>query len=148
MVLNFTDPVFTSRVFGFENLFDRLQRISEGSDRSSSYPPYNIRRNDNRISIEVAVAGLSKNDLAIELADGVLTIDHSSQPSQANGNEVIYQGIAQRSFKLQYTVAEHVEVLGAELINGMLTIELEKIVPEEKKPRTIEIKAPKKLLGN
>jgi molecular chaperone IbpA len=133
MVLNFTDPVFTSRVFGFENLFDRLQRISEGSDRSSSYPPYNIRRNDNRISIEVAVAGLSKNDLAIELADG---------------NEVIYQGIAQRSFKLQFTVAEHVEVLGAELINGMLTLELEKIVPEEKKPRTIEIKAPKKLLGN
>ena len=70
-----------------------------------------------------------------------MTIDHSSQPNQVNGNEVIYQGIAQRSFKLQFTVAEHVEVLGAELINGMLTIELEKIVPEEKKPRTIEIRA-------
>lgn len=148
MVLNFTDPVFTSRVFGFDNLFDRLQRISEGTDRSSSYPPYNIRRHSNRISIEVAVAGLSKNDLAIELANGVLTIEHVNQQTQDATNEVIYQGIAQRSFKLQFTLAEHVEVLGAELVNGMLTIQLEKIVPEEKKPRSIEIKSPKKLLGN
>ena len=59
----------------------------------------------------------------------------------------VYQGIAQRAFKQQFTLAEHVEVRGAELVNGMLTIELEKIIPDEKKPRMIDIKTPKKLLG-
>ena len=62
-------------------------------------------------------------------------------------NEVVYQGIAQRAFKQQFTLAEHVQVRGAELTNGMLTIELEKILPEEKKPKTIDIKTPKKILG-
>ena len=148
MVLNFTDPFLTTRVLGFESLFDRLQRLSESQDRSS-YPPYNIRRNENQIFIDVAVAGLSKDDLSIELADGVLTVEHAGpQAEVVNGsNEVVYQGIAQRAFKQQFTLAEHVEVRGAELVNGMLTIELEKIIPDEKKPRMINIKTPKKLLG-
>ena len=64
MVLNFTDPFLTTRVLGFETLFDRLQRLSESSDRSS-YPPYNIRRNENLIYIDLAVAGLSKEDLNV-----------------------------------------------------------------------------------
>ena len=76
MVLNFTDPFLTTRVLGFENLFDRLQRFSETTERSSSYPPYNIRRDQNKIFIDVAVAGLAKEDLNIELAEGVLTIEH------------------------------------------------------------------------
>ena len=136
-------------MLGFENLFDRLQRLSESADRSSSYPPYNLRRNDNDIFIDIAVAGLSKEDLTIELAEGVLTIEHAGPKSEVvqNGNEVVYQGIAQRAFKQQFTLAEHVEVRGAELTNGMLTVQLEKIVPEEKKPRTIDIKTPKKILG-
>ena len=71
MVLNFTDPFLTTRVLGFESLFDRLQRLSESQDRSS-YPPYNIRRNENQIFIDVAVAGLSKDDLSIELASSML----------------------------------------------------------------------------
>ena len=148
MVLNFTDPFLTTRVLGFESLFDRLQRLSESQDRSS-YPPYNIRRNENQIFIDVAVAGLSKDDLSIELADGVLTVEHAGpQAEVVNGsNEVVYQGIAQRAFKQQFTLAEHVEVRGAGLVNGMLTIELEKIIPDEKKPRMINIKTPKKLLG-
>ena len=149
MVLNFTDPFLTTRVLGFESLFDRLQRFSETTERSSSYPPYNIRRDQNKIFIDVAVAGLSKDDLSIELADGVLTVEHAGpQAEVVNGsNEVVYQGIAQRAFKQQFTLAEHVEVRGAELINGMLTIDLEKIIPDEKKPRMINIKTPKKLLG-
>ena len=94
MVLNFTDPFLTTRVLGFESLFDRLQRLSESQDRSS-YPPYNIRRNENQIFIDVAVAGLSKDDLSIELADGVLTVEHAGpQAEVVNGtNEVVYQGM-------------------------------------------------------
>ena len=72
MILNFTDPFFTTRVLGFEPLFDRLQRLSESSDRSSSYPPYNIRKDGNHFAIEIAVAGLTKNDIEIELADGTM----------------------------------------------------------------------------
>ena len=63
MILNFTDPFFTTRVLGFEPLFDRLQRLSESNDRSSSYPPYNISKDGNFFAIEVAVAGLSKDCL-------------------------------------------------------------------------------------
>ena len=135
-------------MLGFETLFDRLQRLSESSDRSS-YPPYNIRRSENLIYIDLAVAGLSKEDLNVELSDGVLAVEHAGPKSEVvqNSNEVVYQGIAQRAFKQQFTLAEHVQVRGAELTNGMLTIELEKILPEEKKPKTIDIKTPKKILG-
>ena len=147
MILNFTDPFFTTRVLGFEPLFDRLQRLSESSDRSSSYPPYNIRKDGNHFAIEIAVAGLTKNDIEIELADGVLSVGYEGPKTEViNGqNEVVYQGIAQRAFKQQFTLAEDVIVQGAELVNGLLTVSLEKIIPEEKKPRMIEIKSPKRI---
>lgn len=147
MILNFTDPFFTTRVLGFEPLFDRLQRLSESSDRSSSYPPYNIRKDGNHFAIEIAVAGLTKNDIEIELADGVLSVGYDGPKTEViNGqNEVVYQGIAQRAFKQQFTLAEDMVVQGAELVNGLLTVSLEKIIPEEKKPRMIEIKSPKRI---
>jgi molecular chaperone IbpA len=149
MILNFTDPFFTTRVLGFEPLFDRLQRLSESSDKSTNYPPYNIRRDGNNITIEVAVAGLSKEDLIIELTDGTLSVSYEGPKAEAlNDNEVVDQGIAQRAFKQQFTLAENVIVNGADLINGLLTINLEKIIPDEKKPRTIEIKTPKKVLAS
>ena len=147
MILNFTDPFFTTRVLGFEPLFDRLQRLSESNDRSSSYPPYNISKDGNFFAIEVAVAGLSKDDIQVELVDGVLTISYDGPKTEViNGdNKVVYQGIAQRAFKQQFTLSEDVVVQGAELINGLLTVNLEKIIPDEKKPRTIEIKTPKRI---
>ena len=145
-MLNFTDPFFSTRVLGFESLFDRLQTLSESSSRSS-YPPYNIRREGNDIFVEVAVAGLSKEDLDIELADGILSISYAGPNTQVvNGsNDLIYQGIAQRAFKQQFTLSEDVIVHDAELINGLLTVTLEKIIPDEKKPRMIEIKSPKRI---
>ena len=145
-MLNFTDPFFSTRVLGFESLFDRLQTLSESSSRSS-YPPYNIRRDGNDIFVEVAVAGLSKEDLDIELADGILSISYAGPNTQVvNGsNDLIYQGIAQRAFKQQFTLSEDVIVHDAELINGLLTVTLEKIIPDEKKPRMIEIKSPKRI---
>ena len=97
MILNFTDPFFTTRVLGFEPLFDRLQRLSESSDRSSSYPPYNIRKDGNHFAIEIAVAGLTK-DINIELADGVLSVSYDGPSTEVvnDNNEVVYQGIAQK----------------------------------------------------
>ena len=147
MILNFTDPFFSTRVLGFEPLFDRLQRLSESNDRSSSYPPYNISKDGNSFSIEIAVAGLSKDDIQIELADGVLSVSYDGPSTEiVNGeNKVVYQGIAQRSFKQQFTLSEDVIVHDAELINGLLTVTLEKIIPDEKKPRMIEIKSPKRI---
>ena len=149
MILNFTDPFFTTRVLGFEPLFDRLQRLSESSDRSSSYPPYNIRKDGNHFAIEIAVAGLTKKDINIELADGVLSVSYDGPSTEVvnDNNEVVYQGIAQRAFKKQFTLSNDVVVQGADLINGLLTINLEKIIPDEKKPRTIEIKTPKRISG-
>ena len=147
MILNFTDPFFSTRVLGFEPLFDRLQRLSESNDRSSSYPPYNISKDGNFFAIEIAVAGLSKDDIEIELSDGVLTVSYDGPKSEViNGeNKVVYQGIAQRAFKQQFTLSEDVIVQGAELTNGLLTINLEKVIPDEKKPRMIEIKTPKRI---
>ena len=80
-MLNFTDPFFSTRVLGFESLFDRLQTLSESSSRSS-YPPYNIRRDGNDIFVEVAVAGLTKEDLDIELAEGILSISYAGPNTQ------------------------------------------------------------------
>lgn len=147
MILNFTDPLFTTRVLGFEPLFDRLQRLSESTDRSSNYPPYNIRKDGNFFSIEIAVAGLTKEDIDVELANGVLSIGYDGAKAEVvnETNEVVYQGIAQRAFKQQFTLSEDVIVQGAELINGLLTINLEKIIPEEKKSKKIEIKSPKRI---
>ena len=109
-----------------------------------------INLNGNNITIEIAVAGLAKDDLAIELTDGTLSVSYEGPKAEVvnDNNEVVYQGIAQRAFKQQFTLAENVIVNGADLINGLLTINLEKIIPEEKKPRTIEIKTPKKILGS
>ena len=126
MILNFTDPFFSTRALGFEPLFDRLQRLSESNDRSSSYPPYNISQDGNSFSIEIAVAGLSKDDIQIELADGVLSVSYDGPSTEiVNGeNKVVYQGIAQRAFKQQFTFSEAVIVHDAELINGLLTVTL------------------------
>ncbi len=149
MILKLTQDLSRGFALGFEPLFDRLQRISESTERSTNYPPYNIHRDGNNITIEVAVAGLSKDELIIELSDGTLSVSHEGPKAEVvnDNSEVVYQGIAQRAFKQQFTLAENIAVNGADLINGLLTISLEKIIPDEKKPRTIEIKTPKKMLG-
>jgi molecular chaperone IbpA len=124
-----------------------LQRLSESNERTSSYPPYNISKDGNLFAIEIAVAGLSKEDIQIELANSVLSVSYDGPKSELiNGEDkVVYQGIAQRAFKQQFTLSEDVVVQDAELINGLLTINLEKIIPDEKKPRMIKISTPKRI---
>jgi len=137
MLINFTDPMFSNRVLGFENLVDRLERISNESQ--SNYPPYNIYRDGLKFQIEVALAGIDKKDVEIELCDSVLTVSYGG-PEEGSENDTLHRGIAKRSFKLKFTLAEDLEVVGATSKNGLLKIDLEKILPDHKKPRVINIK--------
>ena len=138
MLINFTDPMFSNRVLGFENLVNRLERISNESQ--SSYPPYNIYRDGLKFQIEVALAGIDKKDVDIELCDSVMTIKYDGPKNDSSDVEAVHRGIAKRAFKLKFTLAEDLEVLGASLKNGLLEIKLERVVPDEKKPRVIEVK--------
>ena len=138
MLINFTDPMFSNRVLGFETLVDRLERISNESQ--SGYPPYNIFKDGLKFKIEIALAGIDKKDVDIELCDGVLTIKHDGPKEDDSAEEALHKGIAKRAFKLKFTLAEDLEVLGAEIKNGLLTVNLERVVPDHKKPRVIEVK--------
>ena len=138
MLINFTDPMFSNRVLGFETLVDRLERISNESQ--SGYPPYNIFKDGLKFKIEIALAGIDKKDVDIELCDGVLTIKHDGPKEDDSAEEALHKGIAKRAFKLKFTLAEDLEVLGAAIKNGLLTVNLERIVPDHKKPRVIEVK--------
>ena len=107
------------------------------------YPPYNIvRTGDNTYDIELALAGFSKDDINVEYENNVLTVKSikkaDEKDEQANG--VIHRGISKRMFTKSFTVADDVEVKGAELKDGLLKVSLERIIPESKKPRTIKIK--------
>ena len=128
---------------GFDRLFSMLDQVSQ-ADSTNGYPPYNIERADeSHYRISVAVAGFAEKDLNVELRDGVLTIaGKRDEAEKGEAKSVLYQGIAGRAFERRFQLAEHVEVRGAKLENGLLHIELEQIVPEEKKPRRIAINAP------
>ena len=122
---------------GFDSMFDRLFDDVERNGNLTGFPPYNIRKEqDDFYTIEMAVAGFSKDDLEAEIKDGVLTI--SSKTEKEEG-EYLHRGIAKRSFSKSFTLADDMVIQSADLVNGMLTINLERIVPEEKKPRIIEI---------
>jgi len=126
---------------GFDSMFDRLFGDVESSENQGGFPPYNIIRKDeeNLYILEMAVAGFSKEDLEAELKEGVLTV--RSKTDQEEG-EYLHRGIAKRAFTRSFTISDDMIVKGADLVNGMLTISLERVVPEEKKSRMIEIGQP------
>lgn len=132
-------PLFRSTV-GFDRLFDLIDSYAE---QSQGYPPYNIERSDEtHYRISVAVAGFAEKDLAIEVREGVLTVTGKHEETdKSDGKDFLYQGIAGRAFERRFQLAEHVEVQGARLENGLLHIDLERLIPEEKKPRQIAINA-------
>ena len=131
-------PFFRSTV-GFDRLIGLLESASE-----QGYPPYNIERSDeNNYRVSLAVAGFAEADLSVDVKDRVLTITGKREADTADKpNALLYQGIAGRSFERSFQLAEHVEVKAARLENGLLHVDLERIVPEEKKPRRIQINAP------
>ena len=123
---------------GFESMFDRLLGdFPTVSNTQQGYPPYNIRKDGERYFIEMAVAGLSEEDLEVELKEGTLTV--RSKQSTEDESNYVHRGIAKRTFERSWTLSDDIVVKGCNLINGMLTIELEKIIPEEKRARLIPI---------
>ena len=129
---------------GFDDMFDQFESmLGNGSlAMQSNYPPYNIRKaGKDRYAIEVAVAGFNKDDVEVEYEDNLLTVKTKQvKKSEKSSDEVIHQGISQRSFARSFTIADDVKVNGANMKDGLLTISCEKIIPEIKKKRLIEIK--------
>ena len=125
---------------GFDTMIDRIREASEALPKIPTYPPYNIKKvDDEHFVIEMAVAGFGKANLDIELKDGELTVTGSHD---AEENDYIYQGIANRAFTRKFTLADTVVVKNAELVNGLLKIALERYIPEEKKAKKIDILDP------
>ena len=132
-------PLYRSTV-GFDRLFSLLDQVTT-ADSAPSYPPYNIERTgEDAYRITIAVAGFADADLAIEARENTLTVKGEKKPAAETGQtEVLYRGIAARAFERRFQLAEHVKVVGAKLANGLLTIELQREIPEEKKPRAIPV---------
>ena len=129
---------------GFDDMFDQFESmLGNGGMVQSNYPPYNIRKaGKDKYAIEVAVAGFNKDDVEVEYEDNLLTIKTKDvkRTEEKDGDEVIHRGISQRSFARSFTIADDVKVNGAELKDGLLTIACERVVPEYKKKKLIEIK--------
>ena len=135
---------------GFDKVAEKMASVAEQTAKlASNYPPYNIKKIDeNKYTIEMAVAGFGKQDIEVELADDKLIIKGNvksgEEAEQDSTGEYtwptfLYQGLAQRPFTRTFNLADNVEIRGASLINGILKIALEAIIPEHKKPKKIDI---------
>jgi len=132
-------PLYRSTV-GFDRLFNMMDQLGN-VDNGTGYPPYNIERTgENAYRITMAVAGFGEKDLTIEVKQNVLSIhgEKVAEESEERG-EVLHRGIAERSFDRRFQLADHVEIRGAVLENGLLHVDLVREIPEALKPRTIEI---------
>jgi molecular chaperone IbpA len=126
---------------GFEDVLKKLTDFGESLPKIPTYPPYNIRKVDeNKYVIEMAVAGFGKQDIELTLENGVLSI--TGNITSDGNQDYIFKGIADRAFTRKFTLADNIEVRNADLINGMLKIWLDRFIPEEKKPKKIDINEP------
>ena len=132
-------PLYRS-TFGFDRLFSLLDQASGVEAGVPGYPPYNIERTgENDYRITMAVAGFSDSELSIESRENTLTVKGEKKAEEGQNAEVLYRGIAGRSFERRFQLADHVEVKGASLENGLLHVDLVREIPEAMKPRTIAI---------
>ena len=130
----------TPYAVGYEKILDNLSRYVDNNVTSTGFPPYNIRKEgDFNYVIEMALAGFSKKDIEVEVAEGTLSV-RSDKKDMSNAADNVYRGISFRKFNRKFTLADDIVVNDASLENGMLTINLERIIPEERKPRLIEVK--------
>tara|TARA_B100002019_G_scaffold292179_1_gene314496 strand:- start:2805 stop:3248 length:444 start_codon:yes stop_codon:yes gene_type:complete len=130
---------------GFDNMFDHFERMFDEDYTFNvptvNFPPYNIvKTGDFTYDVELALAGYSKDDITVDYADNVLTVKSIKKSEEKTDDGVLHRGIAKRYFSKAFTIADDVEVKGAELKDGLLKISLEKIIPDAKKPRSIKIK--------
>lgn len=135
--IDFT-PLYRSSI-GFDRLASLLDNALRSDQSSSGYPPYNIEvLDEDRYAISLAVAGFGRDELEIKVESGVLTIN-GRKAEESETHKYLYQGIATRAFERRFNLADHVEVTGAELTNGLLTVRLTRELPEAMKPRSIPI---------
>ena len=126
-----------SGFIGFDHIFDQLENIHKHA--KDTYPPHNVVKDDEfRFSIELAVAGFKKEHIDIELKDHVLTVK-GDRPSRRDQNKYVHKGISARNWKKSFRLSEYTEVIGADLQDGILTVDLEVVLPKEKQPRKILI---------
>jgi len=127
-----------SAFIGFDNIFDELERITSSSSQDN-YPPHNIvKLSENKYAIELAVVGFKASMLELKQQDGILYVN-GFRTAMAKEPEYLHKGISGRTFQRSFRLSEHVEVKGADLKDGLLVINLERVVPEEKRPRVIQI---------
>jgi len=136
-------PTFVNQIHrhavGFDHLFDELNRSFSNSKHDGNYPPHNmIKIDDTHYVIELAVAGFGEKELEVVQEKNVLTIKGEQQKKDTEV-EYLHKGISARNFTREVTLAEHVEVVGVTVKNGILAVALEKVVPEEQKPKKIAI---------
>ena len=131
----------TPYAVGFDRQFNRLNDYVKHQQQSTGFPPYNIQKvKDFEYEIEMALAGFSKDDIEVEVADGVLTVRSVKENDDVDDEWTLHRGISYRKFNRKFTLADDIVVNDAKLENGLLRISLEQIIPEEKKPRLIKIK--------
>ncbi len=132
------DP-FRNLTVGFDSIFDQLSSLSQFE--IPKYPPYNIKKvEDNKYQLEMALAGFAKSDLEVEVKDNTLTVTGNSADDTENTNSFVYKGIAQRAFTRQWALMDYLKVFNANFKNGVLTVDMELNLPEDKKAKKIEVK--------
>jgi len=130
-------PFYRASV-GFDRVFDLLDNVA--GQTANGFPPYNIEKaGDNAYRIVMAVAGFAEAELNVTQKENELLVTGQSAPNAEEDKQFLYRGIAGRNFERRFQLADHVKVVGAKLANGLLTIELERVIPEEKKARAIQI---------
>ena len=138
LAFNFPRDTF----LGFDQLFNTLAEVpfnGQTEARSSGYPPYNvIKKEDGHFLIEIAVAGFSKDDIDLTLEKGVLTVT-GNRPTAAVNREYAHRRISSRGFERQFTLSDTIQVIGADIVDGLLVVALENNIPEEDKPQIIKL---------
>jgi molecular chaperone IbpA len=126
---------------GFDRIFDRVHTLNQIQQKQPNYPPYNIvKTGENRYEVEIAIAGFSRDEIDITVEDGIMKVEgKKNEIAKGDHYDYIHKGIAERDFVRTFTLADTVEVRGADMDSGILSIILENVIPEEKKPRKIAI---------
>jgi molecular chaperone IbpA len=137
-ILDLNNRLYQTSYVGFDRLFDEFFRLQSSTKNVPNYPPYNLVKDGDSYTIEMAMAGLTDKDVDVVLEDRTLSITY--EKSEEDSDEgVIHKGLAQRSFKRSFNLADDIEVQKAQLKNGLLSIRMERIVPDEKKPQKIKL---------
>ena len=132
----FFDP-WMHQSFGLDNIFNALQQFDRNPP--AKYPPHNIIRNGDTYVLEFALAGWTEKEITVELEKNILRVTGQKSDSDSSEEQFVHRGIANRSFQSQFTIGDNIEIVGGDLKDGVLTFNMNIVIPEEDKPRTIKI---------